>query len=222
MTDEDADLSSELVVCTETQHLHRRGQVFDPWHLSWSEAAHPKQPQPVSCVEAIRRLATSGALRRVPVAIIGPKEATEAQRTCALELARRLTLLGLTLMCGGRTGVMEAASRGCHEAGGMMIGIVPGDEWQEANEHVAIPIATGLGPARNAIIARAAIALIAVGGGHGTITEMAFGLHFSRLVLALNDAPTVPGAQVCVDLDEVEHRLTRHLLGLDEPARVGV
>jgi len=207
--------SDKLQLCRSSGRVHRGSKAFDSWHLRWDAAAAPGEAEPITAIEAVRRLSAAGQLRLVPVAIIGPKEADEAQLATAEGLGQRLTEAGFTLLCGGRGGVMEAASRGCRAAGGAMIGILPGDEWREANDHVAIPIATGLGVARNAVIARAALALVAIGGGHGTLTEMAFGMHFNRLVLALEGAPEVPGAVVCADVDEVETRIARRLLALD-------
>ena len=104
------------------------------------------------------------------------------------------------------------------QSGGQPIGILPGDEWQEANPYVALPLASGLGPARNAVIARAAVALLAVGGGHGTLSEMAFGLQFGRLVIALEDAPGVPGALRFETLDSALGRVAQRILGLDSQA----
>lgn len=120
---------------------------------------------------------------------------------------------GLQLLCGGKSGVMEAACKGCLEAGGLPVGLLPDEDWRQANPYVAIPIATGIGPARNALIARAAQALVAVGGGYGTLSEMAFGLHFGRPVLTLGEAPPVEGAEACADVDDAIGRIARHLLG---------
>jgi uncharacterized protein (TIGR00725 family) len=108
------------------------------------------------------------------------------------------------LLCGGKDGVMEAACEGVASAGGMSIGLLPDDEWQAANRFVTIPIATGIGVARNAIIARAGLALVAVGGGYGTLSEMALALQFGRPVLTLLDAPAVSGAR---PMDSVEAAL---------------
>jgi uncharacterized protein (TIGR00725 family) len=114
--------------------------------------------------------------------------------------------LGLVVLCGGRSGVMEAACRGVARAGGLSIGLLPGEEWDSANPYVTVPIATGIGVARNALIARAALCLIAVGGGNGTLSEIAFGLQFGRPVFALAGAPTVSGT---VELDGWDALLPR-------------
>jgi uncharacterized protein (TIGR00725 family) len=86
---------------------------------------------------------------------------------------------------GGSTGVMEGVSRGAGAEGGTVVGILPGFDRDEANEHVAIAIPTGMGEMRNALIARAADAMIAVGGEFGTLSEIAFALKIGRPVVGL-------------------------------------
>jgi uncharacterized protein (TIGR00725 family) len=92
---------------------------------------------------------------------------------------------GAVLVCGGRGGVMEAACRGAKSANGLTIGILPGKSWSEANPYVDIPIVTGIGEARNAIITRTAQAVIAIGGSYGTLSEIAFALSFGTPVVGL-------------------------------------
>jgi uncharacterized protein (TIGR00725 family) len=193
--------------------LYRGGRRFDPWALDWAgEEALPDDAVPVTPAEALRLLHQSGGVRRVPVAVIGPKAASEAQCAIAEALGRRLAELGVTVLCGGRGGVMEAVSKGCLESGGLAIGLLPDEEWTAANPYVAIPLASGLGPARNAVIARAAPVLIAIGGEYGTLSEMAFGLHFNRLVLALADAPEVRGAVRCGSVEEAVEKAAARML----------
>lgn len=206
-----------LMLSQSTNSLWRGGTRFDPWALAWEpfeEAAQDRRN--ISPLEALAWLYAQPGARRLPVAVIGPKEATARHSATAETLGRRLGELGTPMITGGRAGVMEAASRGNLAAGGLPIGILPGDEWDEANPYVAIPLATGLGPARNAVIARAAIALIAVGGGYGTLSEMAFGLHFNRLVVALEDAPEVPGALRFGDVEAALERVALRILALDD------
>jgi uncharacterized protein (TIGR00725 family) len=89
------------------------------------------------------------------------------------------------LICGGLTGVMEHAARGARAAGGLTIGLLPGDDPDEANEYVQVAIATGLGHARNAILARTADGVVAVGGGLGTLSEIALALRNGRPTIGL-------------------------------------
>ena len=185
---------------------------FDPWGLSWQLADVPAKAESVSPIGALARLAANGGMRRVPVGIIGPKLATEVQLRTAEYVGGRLASLGLQLLCGGKNGVMEAACKGCAEAGGLPIGLLPDNEWTAANPYVAIPIPTGIGPARNAIIARGCQILVAIGGGHGTLSEMALALHFDRPVLSLCDAPPIEGATLCATPDEALQRMAAYLL----------
>jgi uncharacterized protein (TIGR00725 family) len=97
------------------------------------------------------------------------------------------------LICGGRTGVMEAAARGAARAGGLTLGLLPGDDIALANPFIAVPLATGLGEMRNAVIARAAFCLVAVGNSHGTLSEIALGLRFGKAVFGLAGAAEVEG-----------------------------
>lgn len=196
--------------------LFREGGKFDPWALAWTPCEdRPQDAREIAPLPAIAWLYSQAKVRRVPVGVIGPKSASARQIETAETLGQRLGELGLPMVCGGRSGVMEAASRGHLAAGGLPIGILPGDEWSEANPYIAIPIATGLGPARNAVIARAAVALIAIGGEYGTLSEMAFGLHFDRLVIALEDAPEVPGAVRYGDIESALDRVAQRILTLD-------
>jgi uncharacterized protein (TIGR00725 family) len=89
------------------------------------------------------------------------------------------------LVCGGLGGVMEAACRGAKGAGGTTVGILPGTDRSEANEFVDVAIPTGLGEARNALVVRTAHALIAVGGGYGTLSEIALALKAGKRVVGL-------------------------------------
>jgi hypothetical protein len=96
----------------------------------------------------------SGTPCRVPVAVIGPRGATPPEQQTAFSVGAGLAALGIVLLCGGKGGVMEAACEGAASAGGVSIGLLPKGEWQAANRFVTVPIATGIGEARNAIIAR--------------------------------------------------------------------
>ena len=197
----------------EDEKLIREGQAFDPYRLEWSvdNGSRDRPSHTVTPVEALSLLGERGLLRRVPVGIIGPREATPAQCELAEQLGAALAKLGLQLLCGGKSGVMEAACKGHAMSGGLPIGILPDDEWQTANAYVAIPIATGLGPARNAIIARACMVLVAIGGGVGTLSEIALGLQFNRLVLATADAPPVSGVPLVTGVDDILDRIAKRV-----------
>ena len=196
-----------------TQQLTDGTRVFDPRALTWQDGhAVERGGEAVTASEALLHLAASRQLRRVPIGIIGPREATQAQLDLAEQMGAALARHGLQLLCGGKNGVMEAACKGHAEAGGMPVGLLPDEEWHAANPYVAIPIATGIGPARNAIIARACLVLVAIGGGVGTLSEMALGLQFNRLVLAMADAPEVNTVERVADVDGVIARIAARIL----------
>ncbi len=135
----------------------------------------------------------SGRRNRIIVGVIGGASATESLISAAEEVGMLIAEAGAILVCGGRTGVMEAACRGASNRGGITIGILPGSCKAEANDYVTIPIVTGLGFARNAVIALTADVLIAVGGGAGTLSEIALALKYEKPVITLDswniDAP---------------------------------
>jgi uncharacterized protein (TIGR00725 family) len=93
---------------------------------------------------------------------------------------------GAVLVCGGLGGAMEAACRGARAAGGTTVGILPGSERADANPYVDIALPTGLGEGRNALVVRTADALIAVGGGYGTLSEIALALRHGKPVIGVD------------------------------------
>lgn len=124
---------------------------------------------------------------RRQVAVIGSSRCEPDSE--AAELAEEVGCLladeGVTLVCGGLTGVMEAACRGAVEAGGVAIGIVPGNERGEANPFCTHVVATGIGHARNLAVVSSGEAVIAVGGEWGTLSEIGFARAIGRPVIAL-------------------------------------
>ncbi len=119
------------------------------------------------------------------VAVVGPGEAEARLLSDAEAVGRRLAEAGAVVVCGGLGGVMEAACRGARAAGGVTVGLLPGDDRRAANASVAVAIPTGLGEARNALVARAADAVVAVGGEFGTLSEIALALKLGRPVVGL-------------------------------------
>jgi len=130
------------------------------------------------------------------VGVIGAGEADEALTALAYEVGARLARAGCVLVNGGLGGVMAASSRGAAEAGGLTVGILPGPSADDANPHVRIPVVTHMGHARNVIIAHSAGALIAVGGSHGTRSEVSIGLKLGRPVISLQSFDFDPAIRV--------------------------
>jgi len=119
------------------------------------------------------------------VAVIGSARCTEHQAELAERVGTLIAERGLVLVCGGRGGVMEAACRGAKAAGGTTVGILPGSDAEEGNSYLTIAIPTGLGDARNVLVARAGQAVIAIGGAYGTLSEIALALEAGRRVVGL-------------------------------------
>jgi uncharacterized protein (TIGR00725 family) len=120
------------------------------------------------------------------VAVIGASAATAEQERVAEEVGRGLAAGGAIVITGGGGGVMAAASRGADSAGGLVIGLLPGDDRRAANPHVGIALPTGLGELRNGLIVRAADAAVAVGGAYGTLSEIALALVGGLPVIGLD------------------------------------
>jgi len=123
--------------------------------------------------------------KRPRIAVIGGSRAGRQALDTALEVGRLIARSGAVVVCGGLGGVMEAASRGAREEGGLVIGILPGGSVADANPWVDVPIATGLGYTRNALVVMNADAVIAVDGEYGTLSEIAYGLIHGKTVVGL-------------------------------------
>lgn len=122
------------------------------------------------------------------IAVIGGSTVPPRIAALAREVGRELARRGVVLVCGGLSGVMEAACQGAKEAGGLTVGILPGEPWEEEgkpNQYVDIPIVTGIGYARNAIVVKTAQAVIAVDGSFGTLSEIAYALQSDIPVIGL-------------------------------------
>jgi uncharacterized protein (TIGR00725 family) len=134
------------------------------------------------------------------VAVIGGAKCSGEVRKMAQELGRRLAEEGHTSICGGLGGVMEAVCCGVRDAGGVAIGILPGEK-DEANEFVGIAIATGMGHARNVVIVKSADVIIALPGEYGTLSEMALALKMGKRVISL-ESWSIPGAICAKNVEE--------------------
>ena len=118
--------------------------------------------------------------------MVGPGTATDEEATAAEEVGRCVAVAGAVLVCGGLSGVMEAACRGAVEAGGLTVGLLPGDDRDAANPWVSVALPTGLGEARNVLLVRAAQAVVAIGGGWGTLSEIALALRAGKAVVGID------------------------------------
>jgi uncharacterized protein (TIGR00725 family) len=196
------------------------GRRFDLAAREWIAGGAP-QGERVDLVAAATWLQReSGAPIRVPVGVVGTRDASPAQRTAAEAVGRGLASMGFLVLCGGRTGVMEAVCKGVAEAGGVSIGLLPGRDASDANAYATYVITTGIGEARNAIIARAPLCLVAIGGGFGTLTEVAFGRNYGKLVVGLENAPQAAGVRHVATPGEALEWVARCALALEGGADV--
>ena len=124
--------------------------------------------------------------KKLTIAVIGGSQCSIEEASLAEAVGRELARRGATLVCGGLGGVMEAACRGAAIESGTTVGILPGSDPASANPYVRIPIATGIGEARNVAVVKSAQAVIAIDGDYGTLTEIAFALKSSIPVIGLN------------------------------------
>lgn len=164
-------------------------------------SASPQQRRDVAIEAAARRQRSAAERVRVPVGVIGPREPTSTQYALAEAVGAGIARMGCAVICGGRGGIMEAACKGVAREGGVSIGVLPEPDASLANAFATHVIATGIGEARNAIIARAALCLVAIGNSFGTLSEVALGRQFGKLVIGLDGAAQVDGV---VRADSVE------------------
>jgi len=129
------------------------------------------------------------------IAVIGGGQPSREEARQAEEVGRELARRGAVLICGGLGGVMRAACKGARAEGGVTIGVLPGESRRQANPYVQLPIVTGLGEARNVIVVRSAQAVIAVGGGYGTLSEIGHALRNGIPVIGLKTWSLSRGGQ---------------------------
>jgi hypothetical protein len=139
------------------------------------------------------------------VAVVGPSSADPSDLAAAERVGAALAAHSAIVVTGGLGGVMEAASRGAASAGGVVVGLLPGVDRSAANEWVSFALPTGLGELRNGLIVRACDAMIAVGGGYGTLSEIALALKAGKRVVGIGSwdvegVQQAPDAASAVDL----------------------
>ena len=128
----------------------------------------------------------TAAERPLIIAVIGGDSPPPSAAAQAEEVGRLLAERGAVVVCGGRRGVMEAVCRGAKSAGGVTIGVMPGDDPRAANDWVDYPVMTGMSYARNVIVVKSGRAVIAVDGAYGTLSEIAHALAEGTPVVGLD------------------------------------
>jgi uncharacterized protein (TIGR00725 family) len=122
---------------------------------------------------------------RLRIGVIGGAQADNHSLETAFRVGQLIAEKKAVLICGGLSGVMEAAARGAKKAGGTTMGILPGNSPKDANPYIDIAIATGLGYARNSLVAMNSDVLIAIDGQYGTLTEIAYGQIYGKKVIGI-------------------------------------
>jgi uncharacterized protein (TIGR00725 family) len=160
-------------------------------------------------------------LSRAPQVAVsgGGADPDRSALAAAEEAGRLLAEAGVTLVCGGLGGVMEAAARGAARAGGEVIGILPGEDPAEANEHCTRVVATGTGHARNLAVVASADAVIAIAGEWGTLSEIAFARRLGRPVVTIGSweprgvgaMESAPGIEAAADPGAAVEVALRHV-----------
>jgi uncharacterized protein (TIGR00725 family) len=120
------------------------------------------------------------------IGVIGDSSCSPEEAKLAETVGELLAQRGVTVICGGLGGVMEAVCRGAKSKGGLTVGILPGQDSGMANPWLDIPVVTGIGEARNVVVVKSAQAIIAIGGSYGTLSEIAYALKSSIPVIGLN------------------------------------
>ncbi len=120
------------------------------------------------------------------IGVIGAGECPEEMQVLAEKVGSEIARRGAILVCGGLYGVMRAAARGAKMSGGLTLGVLPGADRRAANEFIDVVVPSGMGEARNALVVRASDALVAIGGGYGTLSEIALALKMGVPVVGLS------------------------------------
>lgn len=151
--------------------------------------------------------------KKLRIGVIGGAAPDRESFRTAYSVGRLIAEKGAILVSGGLTGVMEAAARGCREAGGLSIGILPGENRETSNPYIDIPIATGLGYSRNALVVMNSDVLIAVDGKYGTLSEIAYSCVQGKPVFGINTWD-IQGVQPVQSPEEAVTKAVQHIFPL--------
>ena len=144
------------------------------------------------------------------ISVFGGRDITPEVYEDTLEIGRRLADEGYLVFCGGGAGVMEAIAKGVHDEGGIVVGVLKGQDLEEGNKYLTVPIATGIGIARNAILAYNCDAAIAISGQYGTLSEIAYAFQLKKPVIGYKTWDIDPVIQANTP-EEVVSKLNKEL-----------
>ncbi|MCB9858064.1 MAG: TIGR00725 family protein [Phycisphaerales bacterium] len=157
-------------------------------------------------------------MRRPQIGIMGSSEADDTQRRVAEAAGRAVARAGAALVTGGRDGVMQAAAKGCAEAGGTVIAVTPFAPMEQVNEYTHYVIPTGLGWARNVITAISGDVILVVGGAAGTLSEIAYAWMYDRPIVALSESG---GWAKKLAGERIDHRREDCIIDCDDVSKLG-
>ncbi|RMH13653.1 MAG: TIGR00725 family protein [Planctomycetota bacterium] len=140
--------------------------------------------------------------RVLQIAVIGPSRPEPEHVLCAERAGGLIAARGWVLLTGGLGGVMEAASRGASAGGGLVVAVLPSDRIDDANAHARVRVATGMGEARNVVLICSADAVIAIGRGLGTLSEVALTLRSAKPFVAIDSWSEVDRSITTADTPE--------------------
>lgn len=160
-----------------------------------------------------RQTQDGGRRLRVPIAVVGPRGASAGQLALGLAVGEGLARLGLSVVCGGQDGVAAAVAEGAARQGGVVIGLLADGRAELGNPWLSQVLATGLGEARAAVLARVGHCLIAIGSSHATQSEVALALQIGKRVFGLDGAPRLDGVVTLADADEAIDAVARMVVG---------
>ncbi|HNV23306.1 MAG TPA: TIGR00725 family protein [Candidatus Omnitrophota bacterium] len=146
--------------------------------------------------------------QKITISVIGGHDIDKKTKELAYKVGKIVAKAGAVLVCGGLSGVMESASRGAKEAGGLTIGLLPGKEKKDANPYIDIALPTTIGFARNAMVACCADIIIALPGSHGTLSEICYGLVYKKPIIDLGEW-NVKGMISVKSLKDAEQKIKR-------------
>lgn len=152
--------------------------------------------------------------RKITIGVIGGSTVDEKNRELACDVGKHIALNDAILVCGGLGGTMEAASQGAAENGGLVIGLLPGEDKGNANPFIHIALPTGIGVGRNVLVVRSSDVLIAFPGSYGTLSEIALALNTGKTVIYM------PGAWNLSKIGQVDSSLFKE--AFDAPSAVGL
>lgn len=148
----------------------------------------------------------------LPISVVGAGNPNEEEYLVAYEFGKIMAEIGITVLCGGRSGVMEAVCKGVAQNHGIAIGMLPNLDIEDANKYLSIAIPTGIGLSRNTIIATAGFCMFSIGGTHGTLSEIAFALQYKKLVMSIYLPYNINGIINVANIDEVLVNICNHIL----------